>query len=94
MSIAPARLRLALRSASNSFAFVANQPVASVSVGPPCGGLYLTPSSHGGSCAGVMKMLSTVGPGADDDALFQEMILPGQRRGRHARSARRVQRRR
>ena len=34
------------------------QPVASVSAGPPCGGLYLNPPSRGGLCDGVTTMPS------------------------------------
>src|SRR4051794_3036717 len=33
-------------------------PVASVSAGPPCGGLYLKPPSLGGLCDGVTTMPS------------------------------------
>ncbi len=32
--------------------------VASVSAGPPCGGLYLKPPSEGGLCDGVTTMPS------------------------------------
>ena len=35
-------------------------PVASVSAGPPLGGLYLKPPSEGGLCEGVMTMPSAM----------------------------------
>ncbi len=42
----------------SSLARSAIQPVASVSAGPPCGGLYLKPPSRGGLCEGVITMPS------------------------------------
>jgi len=45
-------------SASSSLARAAIQPVASVSAGPPFGGLYLKPPSRGGLCEGVTTMPS------------------------------------
>ena len=41
-----------------SLARFAIQPVASLSAGPPCGGLYLKPPSRGGLWLGVMAMPS------------------------------------
>ena len=46
----PARMRALARSAMTF--------VASVSAGPPCGGLYLKPPSLGGLCDGVTTMPS------------------------------------
>ena len=43
---------------SSSLARPAIQPVASVSAGPPWGGLYLNPPSAGGLCDGVTTMPS------------------------------------
>ena len=43
---------------SSSLARSAIQPVASVSAGPPFGGLYLKPPSRGGLCDGVTTMPS------------------------------------
>jgi hypothetical protein len=44
--------------AISSLARFSIQPVASVSAGPPWGGLYLMPPSWGGLCEGVMTMPS------------------------------------
>ncbi len=44
--------------AISSLARRAIHPVASVSAGPPCGGLYLKPPSVGGLCDGVTTMPS------------------------------------
>jgi hypothetical protein len=41
-----------------SLARLAITPVASVSAGPPLGGLYLKPPSRGGLCDGVTTMPS------------------------------------
>ena len=41
-----------------SLARFAIQPVASLSAGPPCVGLYLKPPSRGGLCEGVMTIPS------------------------------------
>src|SRR5882757_10137471 len=51
---------------SSSLARSAIQPVASVSAGPPLGGLYLKPPSGGGLCDGVTTTpsASADGPGA------------------------------
>ena len=43
---------------SSSLARAAITPVASVSAGPPVGGLYLKPPSRGGLCDGVTTMPS------------------------------------
>ena len=42
----------------SSLARAAMTLVASVSAGPPCGGLYLNPPSEGGLCEGVTTMPS------------------------------------
>jgi hypothetical protein len=42
----------------SSLARAAITEVASVSAGPPCGGLYLKPPSEGGLCEGVTTMPS------------------------------------
>ena len=43
---------------SSALARASIHPVASVSAGPPCGGLYLMPPSSGGLCEGVTTMPS------------------------------------
>ena len=57
-------------SASSSFARLAIAEVASVSAGPPCGGLYLKPPSRGGLCDGVTTMPSACGWPAASRALW------------------------
>ena len=52
------RRTLAMPSAMISLARSWIQPVASVSAGPPSGGLYLNPPSVGGLCDGVTTMPS------------------------------------
>ncbi len=47
-------------SASKALARAAIALVASVSAGPPCGGLYLKPPSRGGLCDGVTTIPSAV----------------------------------
>src|SRR4051794_15920201 len=52
------RLTSSTPSASRSLARFWIQPVASLSAGPPCGGLYLKPPSRGGLCDGVTTIPS------------------------------------
>jgi hypothetical protein len=52
------RRTVAIPAVSSWLARWAIQPVASVSAGPPCGGLYLKPPSDGGLWDGVTTMPS------------------------------------
>src|SRR3990172_5245594 len=52
--------------ARSAFAFSSIPRVASVSAGPPCGGLYLKPPSSGGLCDGVITI-----PSASPVSLFR-----------------------
>ena len=58
MSAKRARATPSRPAAISAFARSAIHPVASVSAGPPWGGLYLKPPSRGGLCDGVTTMPS------------------------------------
>ena len=62
-----------LPSTSSSLARPAIHPVASVSAGPPCGGLYLKPPSRGGLCDGVTTIPSASPEPARRPALWRRI---------------------
>ena len=58
----------------SSLARAAMTDVASVSAGPPWGGLYLKPPSAGGLCDGVTTMPSASPPDCGDLPALARMI--------------------
>ncbi len=58
MSAKRVRVTPSSPAAMSALARSAIHPVASVSAGPPCGGLYLNPPSRGGLCDGVTTIPS------------------------------------